>query len=105
VLRNRTPSRCACSCGNQDGVENGPTLSQFGNIPLASSQHFSIDRITVGASSPAKRTVEDQFAPGRLSSADRLAAPSFESFPSGISFAHDDIETEGTVETRGIARS
>ena len=83
-------------------------ITQFGNIPLAAPQRFSIDRVTVGSITPAKLPIQDQFAPGQftqLSSADRLAAPSFESFPCGIAFAHESItagpmaRASGEIET------
>jgi hypothetical protein len=79
-------------------------ITQFGSTPLAAAQHFSIDRVTVGTNAPAKLVVEDQFAPGQftqLSNADRLAAPSFESFPSGISFAHASITSGPTARASG----
>ena len=79
-------------------------ITQFGNVPLPGPLHFSIDHVAVGTSSPDKVDVEDLFAPGQfaqLSSSDRLAAPSFESFPSGIAFGHASITSGATARASG----
>ncbi|HWU87833.1 MAG TPA: DUF6603 domain-containing protein, partial [Kofleriaceae bacterium] len=75
-------------------VPLGYRITQFGNIPLAAPQQFDITGVRIGTALVTTTPVSDAFAPGqftRLSSDQRLAAPSFERFRSGVRIAADEV--------------
>jgi hypothetical protein len=78
-------------------VPLGYRITQFGNIPLTAPQQFDITGVRAGTSLLGTTTVTpvtDAFVPGqftRLTTDQRLAAPSFERFPSGVQMAAGEI--------------
>jgi len=68
-------------------VPLGMAVTEYGNVPLAAPVQFAIASVTVGGTAAATATVTDAFAPGQftqLSNDQKLAAPSFEQFQSGV---------------------
>ncbi len=84
-------------------------ITQFGSIPLPSARRFAIDHVTLDTSTGALSapSVEDRFAPGqftRLDATDRLAAPAFEQFPSGVELgANELVHGEGSRVAMDVA--
>lgn len=75
-------------------------ITQFGNIPLPSARRFSIEHVRVGGAEVPTDAVEDRFARGqftRLSSEQRLSAPSFERFHAGVRFGVDAVRVGSTA--------
>jgi hypothetical protein len=69
-------------------------ITQFGNIPLEGPRRFSIDEVRVGNELVTAEPVDDRFARGqftRLSSEQRLSAPSFERFAAGVRIGAGEV--------------
>jgi hypothetical protein len=72
-------------------------ISQFNNVPLGGRRRFAITRVDIAGESTATVPVDDRFAPGqftRMPVAQRLSAPAFEAFHSGVRIA-DTKATRG----------
>jgi hypothetical protein len=101
TLRSETSSQVrvhplAHAVVRQQVVPLGYGVTQFGSIPLATSRRFAIQHVRLDASptSLAAPTVEDRFAPAQftqLAQADRLGAPAFESFASGVELGASEL--------------
>lgn len=71
-------------------------ITQFGSIPLETTQRFAVERVTLDTSTTALtvRSVDDRFAPGqftRLETTERLSAPAFEQFASGVELGANEL--------------
>jgi hypothetical protein len=78
-------------------------ITQFGNVPLAAPQRFSIEHAFVETHDEPAVPVTDRFAPGQftqLAADDRLAAPSFEAMPSGVRIGDGAIARGPTQRAR-----
>lgn len=65
-------------------------INAYGNLPLSTVQRFGVERCTMGVDTIGHDLVYDNFAPGQfrqLTSDERLSAPSFEVFASGVRIA------------------
>ncbi len=80
---------------HQPAVPLDYDISAFGNIPLTGSQRFAIAKnVEVGTTGTTSTSVSDAFAPGQftqLTSDEKLTAPSFETFHSGVRIAADEV--------------
>ena len=83
-------------------VPLGLDVTQLGNTLLTTPARFSIDHVRLGSADATTGDVQDLFAPAQftqMSADDRLAAPSFEKFNSGV-------ELGGSAATTGaVARA
>ena len=70
-------------------------VTKFGNAAPSDGSQFSIAGVTLGASPAAISPVWDPFAPGQftqLSDSDKISAPAFESFHSGVQIGDPDVQ-------------
>lgn len=79
-------------------------ISKFGDAAPADGNGFSIASVTLGAGSAQTTPVWDNFAPGQfeqMSDADKISAPAFESFHSGVTIG-DPNASAGTDAIRSV---
>jgi len=70
-------------------------VTKFGNAAPSDGSQFSIAGVTLGASPATTSPVCDSFAPGQftqLSDSDKISAPAFESFHSGVQIGDPDVQ-------------
>ena len=89
---------------HQTVVPLGLTITQFGGAVPQGETRFDIMAVTVGADTkPSTAPALDDFAVAQflsLSDDEKLASPSFESFPSGVN--HDTSTTFGVPPARSV---
>jgi hypothetical protein len=67
-------------------------IDRVGEAVPSGSRRFAITAAVLGTSTPPRRPVRDQFAPGQffdMTDDDRLAAPSFDEMEAGVAFGDD----------------
>ena len=70
-------------------------VTKFGNAAPADGSQFSIDSVLLGSGPAAVSPVWDEFAPGQyqqLSDSDKISAPAFEEFHSGVQIGDPDVQ-------------
>ncbi len=69
-------------------------VTKFGNAAPADGSQFSISSVLLGSDPAAVSPVWDEFAPGQyqqLSDSDKISAPAFEEFHSGVQIGDPDV--------------
>jgi hypothetical protein len=83
-------------------VPLGYLISQFGNVPLATTQQLDLTAVRIGSTTVSTTPVTDSFAPGQftqLTADQRLVAPSFETLQSGARIAAGEARIGATARS------
>ncbi len=89
---------------NQNVCPLGLTIQRFGADAPAGDSLFTITSVTADGAAQTPTSITDEFAPSQflnLSDDDELAAPSFETFDSGVAFG-DGALSSGPILSRPI---